>query len=290
MSIEVILKEHVEHLGQRGEIVKVADGYGRNFLLPRKLALQATDANKAVIEQMKTAAARRSASEKIQAEQLLGKLEPVLLSFTRKSGDGGHLFGSVTSADIAAELAAKGFEVDRRKIVLNDPDRLLHKTIRELLASIDSEEEFDEAIELILEQVPEEELAAFVSELLRHGNKRARQVCEALLADAQLGEATRTSAALGDPLARERAVLNVGEHALHGLLHFVGHDLRTTRVIAILGRVGDRVAHEHHAAAIHQIDDQLQLVQTLEVGDLRRVAGLRQRLEARLHERRDAAA
>jgi len=102
-------------------VVKVADGYGRNYLLPRKLALQATLANKAVIETMKSAAARRSASEKIQAEELLAKLEPVALSFTRKSGDGGHLFGSVTSADIATELAAKGFEVDRRKIVLNEP-------------------------------------------------------------------------------------------------------------------------------------------------------------------------
>jgi large subunit ribosomal protein L9 len=102
-------------------VVKVADGYGRNFLLPRKLALQATDANKAVIETMKSAAARRSASEKIQAEELLAKLEPVVLSFTRKTGEAGHLFGSVTSADIAAELATKGFEVDRRKIALNEP-------------------------------------------------------------------------------------------------------------------------------------------------------------------------
>ena len=119
--MEVILKEDVINLGHRGDVVKVADGYGRNFLLPRKLALQATDANKAVFETMKSAAARRSASEKVQAEELLAKLEPVSLSFTRKSGDGGHLFGSVTSADIAADLAAKGFEVDRRKIVLNEP-------------------------------------------------------------------------------------------------------------------------------------------------------------------------
>jgi large subunit ribosomal protein L9 len=102
-------------------VVKVADGYGRNFLLPRKLALQATDANKAVIETMKASAARRSASEKVQAEELVSKLEPVVLSFTRKTGDGGHLFGSVTSADIAADLAAKGFELDRRKIALNEP-------------------------------------------------------------------------------------------------------------------------------------------------------------------------
>jgi large subunit ribosomal protein L9 len=118
--MEVILKEDVVNLGHRGDVVKVADGYGRNFLLPRKLALQATLANKAVIETMKTSAARRSASEKIQAEELQAKLEPVVLSFTRKSGDGGHLFGSVTSADIAAELATKGFEVDRRKIALNE--------------------------------------------------------------------------------------------------------------------------------------------------------------------------
>jgi large subunit ribosomal protein L9 len=119
--MEVILKEDVANLGSRGDVVKVADGYGRNFLLPRKLALQATDANKAVIETMKSSAARRSASEKVQAEELVTKLEPVVLSFTRKTGDGGHLFGSVTSADIAADLATKGFEIDRRKIVLAEP-------------------------------------------------------------------------------------------------------------------------------------------------------------------------
>jgi large subunit ribosomal protein L9 len=119
--MEVILKEDVVNLGHRGDVVKVADGYARNFLLPRKLAMQATSANKAVIEQMKHAAARRSATEKAQAEELVTKLEPIVLSFTRKSGEAGHLFGSVTSADIAAELATKGFEVDRRKIQLDEP-------------------------------------------------------------------------------------------------------------------------------------------------------------------------
>jgi large subunit ribosomal protein L9 len=119
--MEVILKEDVANLGFRGEVVKVADGYARNFLLPRKLAMQATAANKAVIEQMKAAAARRSASEKAQAEELVTKLEPLVLSFTRKAGEAGHLFGSVTSSDIAAELAAQGHEVDRRKIQLGDP-------------------------------------------------------------------------------------------------------------------------------------------------------------------------
>ncbi len=119
--MEVILKEDVDNLGHRGDVVKVAEGYGRNFLLPRKLAMQATAANKAVIEQMKSAAARRSATEKTQAEMLVAKLEPVVLSFTRKSGEAGHLFGSVTSADIAAGLASNGFEVDRRKIQLPEP-------------------------------------------------------------------------------------------------------------------------------------------------------------------------
>jgi large subunit ribosomal protein L9 len=119
--MEVILKEDVANLGHRGDVVKVADGYGRNFLLPRKLALQATLANKAVIEQMKAAAARRSATEKAQAEELVVKLEPLVLSFTRKSGENGQLFGSVTSVDIASGLEAKGFEVDRRKIQLTEP-------------------------------------------------------------------------------------------------------------------------------------------------------------------------
>ena len=123
--MEVILKEDVANLGHRGDVVKVADGYGRNFLLPRKLALQATLANKAVIEQMKAAAARRSASEKALAEELVTKLEPVALVFTRKSGENGQLFGSVTSSDIAADLEAKGFAIDRRKIQLNEPLKAL---------------------------------------------------------------------------------------------------------------------------------------------------------------------
>jgi large subunit ribosomal protein L9 len=121
--MEVILREDVANLGHRGEVVRVADGYGRNFLLPRKLAMQATEANKAVIEQMKVAAARRSATEKAQAQDLVAKIEPMVVSFTRKSGESGHLFGSVTAADIAAGLAEQGFEVDRRKIQLSEPLR-----------------------------------------------------------------------------------------------------------------------------------------------------------------------
>ena len=123
--MEIILKEDIVNLGHRGDVVKVADGYGRNFLLPRKLALQATTANKSVIEQMKKAAARRSATEKALAEELVIKLAPIVLTFTRKSGEAGHLFGSVTSSDIAAQLESKGFSIDRRKIQLDEPIKSL---------------------------------------------------------------------------------------------------------------------------------------------------------------------
>jgi len=140
--MEVILKEDVVNLGNRGDLVKVADGFARNFLLPRKMALQATVANKAVVEQMKNSAARRSATEKAQAEALAVKLEPVVLDFTRKSGEAGRLFGSVTSADIATALEAKGFDIDRRKIVLAEPLKsvgdfsVVIKLYREVTASI----------------------------------------------------------------------------------------------------------------------------------------------------------
>jgi large subunit ribosomal protein L9 len=155
--MEVILKEDVVNLGHRGDVVKVADGYGRNFLLPRKLALQATTANKAVIEQMKAAAARRSATEKVQAEELLTKLEPVVLSFTRKSGESGQLFGSVTSADIAAELATRGFEIDRRKISLNEPIKALGN--HEVAVRLHREVTAHVKVKVIGEAVAEEEAA-----------------------------------------------------------------------------------------------------------------------------------
>ena len=119
--MEVILKEDVQKLGHRGDIVKVAEGYGRNFLLPRKLAIEATSANRAVIEQMRSASLRRSAKEKGEAEELAKQFEGVSLSFTRKAGEKDHLFGSVTAGDIVEALEKKGFNVDRRKIQLTDP-------------------------------------------------------------------------------------------------------------------------------------------------------------------------
>jgi large subunit ribosomal protein L9 len=119
--MEVILKEDVDHLGQRGDVVKVADGFGRNYLLPRKLAMQATSANKAVIEQMKQSALRRSAKEKAEAEKLVSQYDALVLEFERKTGENDHLFGSVTSSDIAHALEARGFAIDRRKIHLEEP-------------------------------------------------------------------------------------------------------------------------------------------------------------------------
>ncbi|HYU44648.1 MAG TPA: 50S ribosomal protein L9 [Terriglobales bacterium] len=119
--MEVILKEDVAKLGSRGEVVKVAEGYGRNFLLPKKLAIEATMANKAVIEQMKAAAVRRSANEKSEAEALAKQFDGLEVKFQRKSGENDQLFGSVTSGDIADALEKKSFHIDRRKIQLHEP-------------------------------------------------------------------------------------------------------------------------------------------------------------------------
>ncbi len=123
--MEVILKEDVQKLGHRGDIVKVAEGYGRNYLLPRKLAIEATPANRAVIEQMRAAALRRSAREKGEAEELAKQFEGASLTFTRKAGEKDHLFGSVTAGDIAEGLEKEGFNVDRRKIQLTEPLKTL---------------------------------------------------------------------------------------------------------------------------------------------------------------------
>jgi len=119
--MEVILKEDVPKLGNRGEVVKVAEGYGRNFLLPRKLAIEANAANKAVIDQMKAAAVRRSAKEKSEAEELAKQFDGLEVKFQRKSGENDQLFGSVTSGDIAEALEKKSFHIDRRKIQVHEP-------------------------------------------------------------------------------------------------------------------------------------------------------------------------
>ena len=119
--MEVILREHVDNLGKRGEIVKVADGYARNFLLPRKLALPATDANRKHVERERKIAEVRESQEKGQAEAVAGKLATLEIAIFRRVGETDQLYGSVTASDIADFLKAKGFEVDRRRIILPEP-------------------------------------------------------------------------------------------------------------------------------------------------------------------------
>jgi large subunit ribosomal protein L9 len=123
--MEIILRDHVENLGKRGEIVKVADGYARNYLLPRKLALPATDANRKWVERERKIAEARDMEERGAAEAIATRLNALELTISRKTGENDQLYGSVTNGDIAELLAAKGFEIDRRKILLPDPIKAL---------------------------------------------------------------------------------------------------------------------------------------------------------------------
>jgi large subunit ribosomal protein L9 len=119
--MEVILREHVDNLGRRGEIVKVAAGYARNYLLPRKLALAVTESNKRQIDREKKVAEVRDAEEKNHADALAQRLAQTDIEIARRVGEHDALYGSVTSADVAQALAAKGFDVDKRKVQMPDP-------------------------------------------------------------------------------------------------------------------------------------------------------------------------
>ena len=119
--MEVILRETVDNLGKRGEIVKVADGYARNFLLPRKLALLATEGNKKHVERERKIVEAREAQEKGQADAIAARLSSVEITIARRVGETDALYGSVTSADIAEFLKGKGFEIDRRRLILPEP-------------------------------------------------------------------------------------------------------------------------------------------------------------------------
>lgn len=146
--MEVILKEDVPKLGNRGDVIKVAEGYGRNFLLPKKLAIEASKANKAVIEQMKAAALRRSAKEKSQAEELSKQFDGVTVSFVRRSGEHDQLFGSVTSSDVAEALEKKGFNVDRRKVQLHEP----LKTLGEFMVPVKLHKDVTAHLKVVIEK------------------------------------------------------------------------------------------------------------------------------------------
>jgi large subunit ribosomal protein L9 len=119
--MEVILREDIEKIGHRGEVVKVAPGYARNFLLPKKLAVLATDSNKKIVEQERDAYLRREAKAKNEAEDLGRMLAGVTVTITQRAGEEGHLFGSVTAKDIADALERQNYTIDRRKIQLEDP-------------------------------------------------------------------------------------------------------------------------------------------------------------------------
>lgn len=123
--MEIILREDVEKLGTRGSVVKVANGYARNFLLPKRLAVAATESNKKIVEQEREAYLRREAKAKGDAEDLAKLMANVTLTFRHRVGENEHLFGSVTAKDIADALEAQRFHIDRRKVHLDEPIRTL---------------------------------------------------------------------------------------------------------------------------------------------------------------------
>lgn len=123
--MEVILKEDVDKLGNRGDLVSVADGYARNFLLPQKKAVAATDSNRKIIEQERDAHLRREAKLKVEFEGVAKMLDGTVVTLAQKVGENDHLFGSVTAQNIADALEKQNFHVDRRKIHLEEPIRAL---------------------------------------------------------------------------------------------------------------------------------------------------------------------
>ena len=127
--MDVILREHVDNLGSRGDIVKVAAGYARNYLLPRKLALAVTEANKRQIERERKIADAREAEEKAQAEALAQRIAQLEIEIARRVGENATLYGSVTSADISHALQTKGFDIEKRKIHLPEPLKALGESI-----------------------------------------------------------------------------------------------------------------------------------------------------------------
>jgi len=140
--MQIILQEDVEKLGNRGDVVEVKTGYARNFLLPHKLAIEATEGNKKALERIRGALAKKTATERAAAEKQAELLNGVALSFTRKTGENDQLFGSVTSADIAGALAAQKFSVDKRQVQLADPIKVIGeyavtiKIFRDVIATV----------------------------------------------------------------------------------------------------------------------------------------------------------
>jgi len=139
--MEVILREDIDKLGSRGEVVKVKDGFARNFLLPRRLAVFATESNKKIVEQERQSWLRKEAKVVGDAEGLAKLLNGITVEFARKAGDEDHLFGSVTSADIETGLAKQNFTIDKKKIQLDEPLKVLgeHKVTLNLYKGVTAE-------------------------------------------------------------------------------------------------------------------------------------------------------
>jgi large subunit ribosomal protein L9 len=139
---KVILQEDIDKLGHRGDVVAVKPGYARNFLLPRKLAIEATTGNMKALERIRTALAKKTATELEAAQKQAALLNGVAVRFTRKTGENDQLFGSVTSADIAEALATQGFKIDKRQIQLREPLKalgeypLIIKVFRDVTAEV----------------------------------------------------------------------------------------------------------------------------------------------------------
>jgi len=139
--MEVILREDIDKLGTRGQVVKVKNGFARNFLLPRRMAVFATESNKKIVEQERQSWLRKEATVKADAEGLAKLLEGVVLEFARKAGEEDHLFGSVTSLDIEGALIRKSFNIEKKKIILDEPLKVLgeHKVTIHLYKDVNAE-------------------------------------------------------------------------------------------------------------------------------------------------------
>src|SRR6202795_188982 len=123
--MQIILQEDIEKLGHRGEVVTVKPGYARNYILPRKLGIEATPGNMAALERIRTSLAKKTATELDAAHKQAELLNGISLNFTRKTGENDQMFGSVTTGDIAESLAAQNFKIDKRQVQLADPIKAL---------------------------------------------------------------------------------------------------------------------------------------------------------------------
>jgi large subunit ribosomal protein L9 len=123
--MKVILKQDIENVGRKGDIVSVAPGYGRNYLIPRKLAAEVTPSNMKMIEVERQALKKMAEEERLSYQEVIQKLGQVTLSFSRKAGEKDHIFGSVSVSDIKEALDNLGFDIDKKKIVLDEPLRRL---------------------------------------------------------------------------------------------------------------------------------------------------------------------